>query len=347
MKSISASFGRASLVAAPLALVLSGALQASDLDLAVESGGATTVQVFPGDVVNFAVRGELTDNDNQGLAMFAFDLAFDGGPLTQLTAGPNMGPFVAPAGINNPAGFGGTVDGLSLLQVGGAQNTINNTFAPQPIGMVQTGLCGLGSPETLATGSLVAPPLPGTYTISVSNLFANAIDPLTIGNPFWAVDPVGAGTLTGLTIEVLDCAPQIECGGQQNSVGCTPQMAMSGYASFTDQSTLTLDATLLVNEEFGLWLWSTDPGPVIRFGSTLCIGGVASSQLMPTTSGGGGIPRTTCDGSFQFTFDGALLASGGYTPGTTVYTQLIYRDPIQVGPSVIGVTPSVSFVVCP
>ena len=338
---------RACFPVAPLALAFAGLGYASDLDLAVESGGATTIQVFPSETVTFAVRGELTDNDNQGLAMFAFDMSFDGGALTQLTPGANMAPFVAPMGINNPAGFGGTSDGAALLQIGGAQNTINNTFAPQPSGMVQTGLCALGSPETLATGSLTAPATPGTYTLSVSNLFANAIDPLTIGNPFWAVDPVGPGTLTGLTIIVADCAPQIECPGQQNSVGCVPVMAMSGYASFTDQSTLTLDATLLVNEEFGLWLWSTDPGPVIRFGSTLCIGGVASHQLMPTTSGGGGIPRTTCDGSFQFTFDGALLAAGGYGPGTTVYTQLIYRDPIQAGPSVIGVTPSVSFVVCP
>jgi hypothetical protein len=119
-----------------------------------------------GAAVNYRVVGVLSDTLNEGLALFGFDLVFDGGALAQATAPAGMSSFVKTDGITNPAGFGGTTDVPGhvgeLVQVGGGQNTIKNTVdnAPFPIGSVVT---LLGHVQViLAEGSLTAPTAPGT-----------------------------------------------------------------------------------------------------------------------------------------------------------------------------------------
>lgn len=177
---------------------------ASDLNLSIESGGSNTVTVPPCSTVNYSVVGELSDNLNEGLALFVFNLAFNGGDLTPANA-PNSAPmlnFATPLGINNPQGFGGVVMNGNLHQIGGGQNTINNTFAAAPSGAVLTGVAQPGSPEVLATGSLTSPDKPGTYTLAVFNVAANVIRQGESGFPFWAVDKADPGTLTFLTIVV-------------------------------------------------------------------------------------------------------------------------------------------------
>jgi hypothetical protein len=182
------------------------AVSAGDLDVSVESGGSNTISVNPGTTVNYAVVAELTDLMNEGLAGVTFDLSFDGGPLPQAaspTAG-NMLHFTDPMGLSNPAGFGGTQSGGDLLQVGGAQNTFNNTFTSSLSGTVATGVAWLGSPETIVTGTLTVPFTPGTYTLAVTNLAANAIRQGQTGAGFWAVDGVDPGQIDQLTIHVLE-----------------------------------------------------------------------------------------------------------------------------------------------
>jgi hypothetical protein len=177
---------------------------ASDLNVKVVSGGNATVKVVPGGTVNYEVIGELSDALNSGLSYVTFDLEFNGGALSQANA-PTANPmlnFATPAGINNPAGFGGTVLGNKLIQVGGAQNTINNLFAPFPQGTVIVDVAKPGSPATLATGSLIAPSQVGTYKLKVGNVDANVIRQGETGLPFWKVDQAGAGTLTELTVQV-------------------------------------------------------------------------------------------------------------------------------------------------
>ena len=183
---------------------LSAPASASDFDVRLESGGSSAITVAPGAAVSYQAVGELTDTLNEGLAFFCFDLAFDGGPLAQAAApvAGSMLQFASPLGINNPAGFGGTQVAGDLVQVGGAQNTINQSFAPQPSGGVATGVGQLGSPEVLVSGGLVAPDQVGTYTLGLSNLRANAIRQGETGTPFWAVDEAPVGTLTKLVVEV-------------------------------------------------------------------------------------------------------------------------------------------------
>lgn len=199
-----AAFAAGALLALPVA--------ASDLDLSVESAGTNTITVGPGDAVSWSVVGELSDASNEGLAMFAFDLSFDGGDLVQGTtpvAAP-MDNFAVPLGLNNPAGFGGTLVDGDLVQVGGAQNTIKNAFAAYPIGNVITGLAQPGLPETLATGTLTAPLDPGTYTLKLDSALANVIRENDTGNPFWAVDGADIGTVTDLTVEVVALTGDVE-----------------------------------------------------------------------------------------------------------------------------------------
>ncbi|MDF1839239.1 MAG: hypothetical protein P1V35_15330 [Planctomycetota bacterium] len=329
-----------------LALALCGSASATDLDLTIVSGGASAVTVGTGDMVSYGVYAETTDGAHQGLAMFAFDLTFDGGALSPVSPTSAVTAFVAPNGINNPAGFGGTPSGGDLIQVGGAQNTILNTFAPQPVGVLQPGLAMPAAPVFVATGALVAPTQPGTYVLSAQNLFANVLDPTTTGTPFWKVLPCEAGTMGDLVITVVDCDISIICPGDVNSAGCQSAMLYAGRASYSGSSALTVGVGRVINEEFGLWIWGTNPGPSTRFGTNLCVGSPFDFAILPELSGGGGPGGTTCDGSFRFQFTGAFLQNAGLTPGTTVYTQCVYRDPLRGMPSV-GVSPAMSFVVCP
>ena len=183
------------------------------LDLSIESKGSNYIKVYAGRAVRYRIVGVLTDDANEGLALFGFDLAFDGGPLSPADAPTGeptpgcdhpMANFTIPWGITNPAGFGGTVIGDELIQVGGGQNTINNTpdVAPFPIGPVLTGVakpsaCG---PAVLVTGTLITPREPGTYTLRLANPFANVIREGETGEPFWAAEAVDIGSVTELTI---------------------------------------------------------------------------------------------------------------------------------------------------
>jgi hypothetical protein len=166
--------------------------------------------VSPGADVTYEVLGVLSDMNNEGLALFAFDLEFDGGPLTPALA-PTEAPlnhFATNLGINNPAGFGGTPISGRLVQVGGGQNTIKNTVdhAPYPIGDVVTGVGH--ATETLVVGTLTAPTQPGDYTLTLTNLIANVIKAgETAEEEFWEVEPAGAGSVEVLLIQVVDDQP--------------------------------------------------------------------------------------------------------------------------------------------
>ena len=204
---------------------------ASDLNISVESGGSNVVNnVSPNAVVNFQVEGVLSDDVNEGLALVGLDFHFTGGalagdtvivPAGAISCGNPMPAFVKPDGITNPAGYGGTLIGTDLIQVGGGQNTIVNSLdnpacspncAPFPIGAVLTGVaqpsvCGTA---VIATGSVTAPAAPGSYELQVLNLFANVIKDGETGVPFYATEAAGVGTITNLTINVSAVA---ECDG--------------------------------------------------------------------------------------------------------------------------------------
>jgi hypothetical protein len=229
------------LIAALLAaFCYDSAVRASDLlvTLAADVCDASTIVVGPGCEVVYRVIGELSDSSNRGLAVVVFDLEFDGGALPQASepTGLPMLNFVPPLGFaGNPSGYGGTPDDGRLLQVGGAQNVFNHgqwlcdedddcpspstcvtglctDLAGLPVGALITDVASPGSPAVLATGTLTAPSTEGTYTLQVTNLKANLVILGATGDPMWATEAAGVGTITNLLVTVQDgaaCCDQI------------------------------------------------------------------------------------------------------------------------------------------
>lgn len=197
-------------------LLVGRATGATTLRLSVTSGGRKWIRVAPGSPVRYQVVGLLTRHENEGLALFGLTLVLDGGDLIQAdepTGEPTPGcdnpmiNFAIPWGITNPDGFGGTVIGGDLVQVGGAQNTINNTpdNAPYPIGSVLTGVAkpsGCGR-VVLVTGTLIAPNELGTYALSITDAFANVIRAGETGEPFWATESVDVESGAPLKIRTV------------------------------------------------------------------------------------------------------------------------------------------------
>lgn len=188
-----------------LLLLICTMASATDFQLRIKSNGNQRIRTTPGSVINYTAVGELSDNQNEGLAMFSFDLNYTGGSLTPLAA-PSSFPmqnFAKPLGVNNPAGFGGTVKGNGLVQIGGAQNTINNFFAEYPSGSVITGVAKPGQPATLGSGSITAPYQVGNYRLSPTSVFANVIRQGETGTPVWKVDAASPRPVQDLEIEVI------------------------------------------------------------------------------------------------------------------------------------------------
>lgn len=229
----------------------SSVLAATDLSVAVKSNGASFISVAPSATIYYEVVGELSDDANEGLAFFQFDLCFDGGDLqaADTPTHPPMSGFVIPSGFTNAAGFGGALDVPGregdLVQVGGAQNVINNTvdIAPYPIGSVITGVAWPGVPQTMVTGQLTAPAVDGSYTLELTNAAARVITQGEAGDPFWATEATGLGAITNLTIVVSageDCNVNgipdecdIDCGptnGRCDVPGCGQSLDENGDA---------------------------------------------------------------------------------------------------------------------
>lgn len=342
------SLARRSAAVALTGSVLVLSASASDFNVTVTSNGASTVTVQPGDVVPYSIAGELSDGASQGLAMFAIDLAFDGGDLEQANApvAGEMLNFASPLGINNPAGFNGTPIGGDLIQIGGGQNTINNMFAPQPSGMVSTGVALPGAPEVLVTGVLTAPTAPGTYTLAVSNVMANAINSATTGFPFWEVDAVEPGAITQLTITVEDCSVSLYCQGKANSLGCVPTLEWEGTPTLTGPDDFRIIVRNVLNQQFGIVFWGLQDNDAPFLGGTLCVGGQLSRITTKLTSGAGA-PGTNCNGVYPQIFSQSVMAANGLSVGTEVFAQFYYRDPAIADGSGAGLSGGIRFTLCP
>lgn len=317
------------------------------LDLAARTTSGDVVYALPGSTIDYEIVGALGGDASEGLAMFAFDLSFSGGDLAQAAA-PAAGPileFVAPRGFNNPEGFGGTVRGGNLLQVGGAMNTIANQFAPVPSGIVVTDFA-LGAEAVLANGSLTAPTTLGTYTLEISNGFANALDALQPAG-FWKVKGAEVTSQTALTVVVVDCFAQTYCTGKVNSQGCVATIDPVGLASLSGAGSLTLTLTDVINRQFGLFVYARSEAQMPLYGGTLCVGSPFTRVLEPTRSGGAGPAGTTCGGQFVRDIDAAFLNANGMLMGETIFCQWIYRDRFQPDMTTVGMSNAVRFTVCP
>jgi len=213
---------------------------ATDLGLRVEALGchSSQVSIGPSCETTYHVVGELSDAASDGMSMVVFDLEFDGGSLlpANLPTALPMLAFAPPAGLTNPAGYGGTSIGGKLVQVGGSQNVLGQGFWPCetsdecpggstcdglvctalpgfPLGTVVIGAGQPGAPASIATGSLITPATPGTYTLQLSNAVANALEKGVDGRPYWWNAAVLVGSVDALSITVVpgqDCCDVYE-----------------------------------------------------------------------------------------------------------------------------------------
>lgn len=281
---------------------------ASDVALEVRSNGATAITAAPGSVIPFDVNVELCDASTLGLAAISADLTYDGGTL-QPFAEPTQQPlvnFASPLGLANPQGFGGTsIDG-DLIQVGGAQNTINQGFAAQPTGVVALGVAQPGSGEVLGSGALLVPNTPGTYTVTSIRARANVIPAGASGVPFWEVEPVDV-VVTPLIITV--------------------------------QPTFSVDVPSLSLASGGTASFSLDAGPANAGRLHLILGSLAGSQ--PGTPFGAVNVPLVLDGYTLYTINqpaspplvGAFGALGPQGTGNASFTL-----PPATNPALAGLT---------
>jgi hypothetical protein len=229
------SFGveimRRLLVLALTVALFSPAAFATDLNVWVVFDDSDAITVGPSCPVPYTVKGVLSDELNEGLALVGFDLSFSGGVLdaADVPTEGSMANFVGPVGINNPdddcppkCGYAGTLIGGDLVQVGGGQNSIKNTeaTAPFPLGDV---IVGVGYTEiVLVTGMLTAPEADGVYTLTVQNGFANVIMEGETGEEpqnFWKTETADVVVTGSLTITVETGA---ECPGACTLVASDP-----------------------------------------------------------------------------------------------------------------------------
>lgn len=229
-----------------------GAAMATDLTLTLNVTSGPTVA--PGGTVDFEIVGLLSsDVDNEGLALFGVDLSASGPATINLStdatvsAPVEMANFVSPDGLNNPTacggcfGFGGTASSNDLIQIGGGMNTIGNDIgnAPYPIGSVTTNVAfSTNGISVLATGSLTAPATLGTYTLTLSNGFANVISLGETGPTVYATEAVGVVTHVGDTFDVVDA-------------GCAALDARSLVDHGTGDLPLTVGVTGGIEPRFG------------------------------------------------------------------------------------------------
>ena len=200
---------------AVVALIATPAMGA-DLNVSIEQTSCRT-EVFPL-AFEFDIIGELSETDlNEGLAAVGFDLGleFNGVAVdinsytVTVSDTVDMAAFVKNVGLTNPAGYGGTAVGLKLVQIGGAQDTINNagSVATFPTGPVQT-LVG-HTPVVLAHVAITLPtdPDPGqNYTFKVDQVFGNVIQDGETG-PVYKVEALGndPGVVAATTIVYPAC----------------------------------------------------------------------------------------------------------------------------------------------
>jgi hypothetical protein len=211
-------------VAAGVALVAAAGASAQNLDFAITTDLAGDAVV--GEEFAYTISGVLTDGE-LGLALWGATVMFstNGSPTTvggQMSVPAGMESFDKNEGLTNPAGYGGTVSGNALLQVGGGQNTIGNTTAtaPYPIGTVSEDI----QSHDLATGTYTptADQDGDTLRITVTDCFANRLD--TGGGPtvyaVTATTPNCDRTAVVLVASGLpECfAPDVNCDGVVNGL---------------------------------------------------------------------------------------------------------------------------------
>jgi len=317
-------------------------VQASNVNVAVQGpNGESEVFVGANGTVSYRVVANLTDGTNEGLALIGLSLNYTGGDIGQqadtpagaVTCPNPMPAFVIPDGITNPAGFGGTMIGGDLIQVGGAQNTINNDIgnAPFPIGVVITGVAKPGAcgQAIIATGSFNRGPTTDTFQLQAFDVFANVIKAGETGAPFWATEAAGVGTVTNLTVSGVVSVPAfVSSVPAATAVGVpTPPAAATIWRTQRSVFRLTFNGTLSAAPTAGQIL-ITQLQPAGAFGADVSANGFTFT-LENGPNGTNSVLRIADDLTSDFPHRTwfAVRNTGGWAAAANFEAQF----PVQIG----------------
>ena len=139
------------------------------------------------------------------------------------------------------------------------------------------------------------------------------------------------------------------CTAKLNSLGCTPTIDASGGCpagpSLTGPDDFHVTASDVLNNKYGIMIWSHGPNSLPFMGGILCL--APPIIRTPVQVSGGNPPPPDCSGSYSYHFSQAYMSSWLLTPGTKLYAQYWSRDPGFAPPNNVGLTDGLEFVVGP
>jgi len=176
------------------------------------------------------------------------------------------------------------------------------------------------------------------------------LDPTFLGvYSVYSVSTIGVpGVFMARANGVDGPTPEIYCTAKVNSVGCLPSVAFNGVPSASAGSGFVIDATNVLNQRSGLFVYSLAGRQSVPFGGgRLCV--TPPLRRPPMVSSGGSATGTDCSGAYQADVNAYVAAQFDPRPlaGVTVDGQFWSRDPGFSPPNAIGLTQGVHFGLAP
>jgi len=121
--------------------------------------------------------------------------------------------------------------------------------------------------------------------------------------------------------------PVIYCTAKMNSLGCTPSIGFSGYASASNATPFLVTASQVLNRKSGVLIYGYWANIVPFQGGLACVG--APIRRTPPQTSGGSATGTNCSGTFSFDFNAFIASSADpvLQLGAVVTCQYWSRDP--------------------
>jgi hypothetical protein len=215
--------------------------------------------------------------------------------------------------------------------------------------------CGIARSYSIASGAVIDIVQPAYsdqnqgWSVAGAALNADGKTDLIAGTPSYD------GLINGNTVPdsgwvrvVLSDTPlpDIYCTAKTNSAGCVPLIGSYGAASVSIGNNFTFVAANVLENMFGMLIWSLTPASTPFGGGTLCLGSPVerTSVQMAGTAAPGAYP---CLGLYSHTFTQAYLAQHGFAPGDDLYAQFWSRDTGFAAPTNVGLTAAMHAVILP
>ncbi|HTF87901.1 MAG TPA: hypothetical protein VK843_05795 [Planctomycetota bacterium] len=131
------------------------------------------------------------------------------------------------------------------------------------------------------------------------------------------------------------------CSAKLNSQGCTPLILASGYASASDESTLELVVSQVVNNKPGLFLFGKARASTPFQGGILCLAPPLRRSSGVNSAGSPG--PSNCSGVLRWIVDASWIQHLSWQPGEQIDAQAWYRDPQHPDGTASGLSSGVEF----